>query len=426
MGQVLFVARLLPDGQVDPSFGAEGGGYVAFEFPLGRGYSIGLALQPDEKIVVGATRIRAVGNSESDAVVARFLDNGALDSSFGNGGTSPAPFTGSTYLYGLAMQGDSIVAASSLRLSARDGDAAGVFRLAPDGSLDVHFGVGGFAPAKPLETHEFTPQLAVDSSNRILLAGQASFVEGAGPLGLSIVRLTPSGSIDLSFGASGATAIPDVPAYPHAEFALAGDGGIYLGFDRARTVGATTTSALAVARIKSSGGAVPKLRMGTAIEFYWADRDHYFITADPAETQLLDSGQTAGWTRTGEQFPVVLPGFDGDAVSPVCRFYGRPERGLDSHFYSASLPECAAVIERFSESWIYESPNVFLAYLPDPVSGACPVGGVPVHRLFNGRSDANHRYTTSDYIAQTMIRKGWIAEGYGPGKYPVAFCATAF
>jgi len=166
----------------------------------------------------------------------------------------------------------------------------------------------------------------------------------------------------------------------------------------------------------ASGAASP-----VAIEFYRAAADHYFISADPAEIAKLDSGYFAGWTRTGQAFAVyaaqdsALPNH-----SPVCRFYGRPEAGLDSHFYSASPAECQAVIDRFSNAWIYESGDVFAVALPDPVSGACPAGTLPVYRLYNGRADVNHRYTTSTAIQAQMIALGWIAEGYGPGS--VAMC----
>ena len=43
--------------------------------------------------------------------------------------------------------------------------------------------------------------------------------------------------------------------------------------------------------------------------------------------------------------------------------------------------------------------EVFQMDLPDPLTGACPAGGVPIYRVFNQRVDANHRYTTSRRFA---------------------------
>jgi hypothetical protein len=158
-----------------------------------------------------------------------------------------------------------------------------------------------------------------------------------------------------------------------------------------------------------------------AIEFYRAAADHYFISADPAEILKLDTGVLAGWARTGQAF-AVYPAADSTLPnhSPVCRFYGRPEAGLDSHFYSASPAECQAVIDRFSNAWIYESGDVFAVSLPSPADGSCAVGTLPLYRLYNNRADVNHRYTTSLVIQAQMVAAGWIAEGYGP--HDVAMC----
>ena len=42
------------------------------------------------------------------------------------------------------------------------------------------------------------------------------------------------------------------------------------------------------------------------------------------------------------------------------------------------------------------------AALPDPATGACPAGTVPVYRLWNQRADSNHRYTTDPGIKAYM------------------------
>jgi hypothetical protein len=162
----------------------------------------------------------------------------------------------------------------------------------------------------------------------------------------------------------------------------------------------------------------------TAVEFHRASVDHYFLSADPAEIAALDAGVFAGWARTGRSFAVQPPGDRaGERRSPVCRYYGRPEAGLDSHFYSASPAECAAVAANYGASWQLESSETFVVALPDAQTGACPAGTTPVYRVFNLRADANHRYVTSPSLRATMLAAGWIAEGYGPDA--VAMCATA-
>jgi hypothetical protein len=158
-----------------------------------------------------------------------------------------------------------------------------------------------------------------------------------------------------------------------------------------------------------------------AVEFYRSAADHYFVTSAPAEIALLDAGTFAGWQRTGLRFnvwPAEAAGTSGRTA--VCRFYGRPEAGLDSHFYSASPAECASVKERFGAAWALESPTVFAVAPTEPGTGACPAGLVPVYRVYDDRADANHRYTTSPAVVATMRAAGWIPEGDGPAA--VVFC----
>jgi serine protease len=154
------------------------------------------------------------------------------------------------------------------------------------------------------------------------------------------------------------------------------------------------------------------------IEYYWAARDHYFMTALPVEITALDAGTFGGWVRTGQSFGAYAQptGF----ASRVCRFYIPAAYG-DSHYYSASPEECAAVQVKFPVL-IEESPKVFYVALPDLNTGVCPAGTVPVYRLWNNRADTNHRYTTSLAIRSQMLAKGYLPEGYGLNG--VAMCAA--
>jgi hypothetical protein len=159
-----------------------------------------------------------------------------------------------------------------------------------------------------------------------------------------------------------------------------------------------------------------------AIEFYHAGFDHYFLSANADEIFALDTGYFAGWARTGERIRVYEAGNFTDAtVRPVCRYYGLPSAGLDSHFYSADPAECYRVNRDYGTEWQIESGNVFQIALPDKTTGHCPIAGVPVYRVFNKRSDANHRYTTKTAIRTQMEAAGWIREGYGPDA--VIMCA---
>ncbi len=196
-------------------------------------------------------------------------------------------------------------------------------------------------------------------------------------------------------------------------------------------VGSSAAGSPVLARINAngtldSGFAPPKYTVSTisfvpAIEYYNAGLDHYFVTVDRSEASLLDTGYFAGWARTRQAFHVTLGSFPNAQPYPVCRFYGNPAFGLDTHFYTANLQECNDLATKSAGAWILEGRDVFRITLPDQATGACPAGMIPVYRLFNNRHDVNHRFTTSVDIRNQMAAMGYIREGYGPDA--VSMCA---
>ena len=162
----------------------------------------------------------------------------------------------------------------------------------------------------------------------------------------------------------------------------------------------------------------------SVIEYFSELRNHYFQTANQFEIDALDSGLIAGWSRTGQKFYAYRTGTAGSSqplLSPVCRYYGRPEYGLDTHFFSAFLFECEIIPVYWPNQWIEESPDAFATAVPFSFDGSCPPGTLPVYRLFNGKADVNHRYTASFAIREEMIAQAWTPEGYG--SIGVAMCA---
>ena len=171
----------------------------------------------------------------------------------------------------------------------------------------------------------------------------------------------------------------------------------------------------------------------TVIEFYNESLDHYFMSPLAPDIDALDSGRSAGWSRTGYSFEAspTVAAAAGAAVNPVCRFYIPPVHG-DSHFFSASPAECAAVLAKVGtdpnySGYFYETPNAFYIGIPDTTTGACPpaiLAQAPnpadVFRLWNHRADSNHRYTASGNVRAQMLARGYVPEGYGP--LGVAMC----
>ena len=166
----------------------------------------------------------------------------------------------------------------------------------------------------------------------------------------------------------------------------------------------------------------------TVIEYYDAARDHFFISSLQPDIDALDTRRIPGWTRTGQSFGAYGSQDSGGAgAQPVCRFYIPPQDG-DSHFLSASIAECNAVLQLtlFNPAYagyVYETASAFFIALPNLATGVCPPATIPVYRLWNQRADSNHRYTTDPATKAQMIARGFAPEGYGADA--VAMCAPA-
>jgi hypothetical protein len=196
--------------------------------------------------------------------------------------------------------------------------------------------------------------------------------------------------------------------------------GFHYSYDRRPAIGDRNLTGGSLALVPFP----PPVGVVDAIEFFHAGFGHYFLSADPVEINALDTGYFAGWARTGQSFQAYATGSSGGpSNNPVCRYYGLPSAGIDSHFYSASAVECWEVNEYYGTEWQVESDNVFQIDLPDTSTGACPGGTIAVYRVFNQKQDANHRYTTSAAIRAAMEAQGWKREGYGPDA--TIMCAIA-
>ncbi|MEP7181940.1 MAG: DUF1800 family protein [Betaproteobacteria bacterium] len=146
---------------------------------------------------------------------------------------------------------------------------------------------------------------------------------------------------------------------------------------------------------------------GTAVEYYHSGLKHYFITADSQEAAMLDAGNVVGgWERTGGQFTVYAD--PGPGRAPVCRFFGTPGRGPNSHFFTADDSECALV--KANPGWTYEGVAF---HIPVPTAGSCPAATYPVWRSFftDRIADANHRFANDPTAYARMNRQGFVPEG---------------
>jgi uncharacterized protein (DUF1800 family) len=159
----------------------------------------------------------------------------------------------------------------------------------------------------------------------------------------------------------------------------------------------------------AAGHSIAAEPTAVAVEYFAPALGHYFFTSGPDEIASVDSGRAGNWVRTGGQFGTFAGPNDAPGLSPVCRFYGTPGVGPNSHFYTANADECAQV--KTERGWTYEG---IAFYIQNPVNGTCPAGTVPIYRSYNNgaaRNDSNHRYTVDYTVFANSASTGYQPEG---------------
>ena len=180
------MARYLPDGTLDQSFGV--GGKVTTAALAG--VASALALGPAGTIVVAG-----FGD------VSRYLPTGALDESFGTAGRVTIP--GNTIVRALIVLPDG---SDTARWKLPSGGAPDflVARLTSSGTLDPTFGVGGKV-VTDLGGEDEAAQLLLLPDGKLLAVGETV----VGAANFALVRYLSDGSLDPTFG-SGGKVITDI------------------------------------------------------------------------------------------------------------------------------------------------------------------------------------------------------------------------
>jgi uncharacterized delta-60 repeat protein len=192
------VARFLANGSLDPSF--SGDGIVVTPMGWGDADANDVGVRGDGRIVVVGDALRRTGV----IAVARYLPGGALDPTFGSNGrafvSAPAGLWEARSV-ALDAYGRIIVAARrGLEWSAGGSPRFAVARLHPRGVIDDTFGTAGIAtvdfggrPAAPTE-------VVVGPDLRIVVGGTAVTPNGDR---FALARLLPRGALDPTFDGDG-------------------------------------------------------------------------------------------------------------------------------------------------------------------------------------------------------------------------------
>jgi uncharacterized delta-60 repeat protein len=319
--QKISVARFLPDGTLDRSFGK--GGFTTVLIPPEAGeFGGGEDAKASSVTIDGQGRItvarvktaRTGGRRGTGFVLARFSEDGSLVPTFGDAGLFTATLTHSVpfqlrFAEADPAGGATVVATTftSLRAAgAREQKRFEVVRWRPDGELDPGFGGGDGVTQVSVGRYGTSASVAaIDSQQRIV-------VGGSNRSGYGFARLLPAGTLDKRFGSGGRLVVrarsPLVRSGLRA-IAIAADGRIVVS-GRATPPGLYNDYFLAF-RLSSRGKLDRSFGRGGTCAASFAGRQSY-----PTALGLIPGGDAvisgpAELPRPGEYLPTAsrIPAF---------------------------------------------------------------------------------------------------------------------
>ncbi|HZL34350.1 MAG TPA: hypothetical protein VFC78_03505 [Tepidisphaeraceae bacterium] len=240
------IARYNADGSLDTSFGVDGRFYIR----IGNDAVFNsLLIQPDGKIVAGGSgQVRGT----PDFLVVRINADGSYDHSFDGTGVAQMGFAGfsqqSIASMAFAPGGDIVVGGSATDPTGKS--AFAVARYLPNGRLDPAFAYGGRIAGHPLGESSAAHAVSVLPAGRIILAGAIGDNFG-------MVRLTPKGTYDTSFGNGGVVTTTMLDPTYHSALISAADAMTLDSRGRIVRGGGTGSGFTALARYLPTGSLDP-------------------------------------------------------------------------------------------------------------------------------------------------------------------------
>jgi uncharacterized delta-60 repeat protein len=154
----------------------------------------GVSLQNDGKIVVAGTTYAPSGNNNStDIMIARYNENGSLDTTFDNDGIKVINLNYSQDINTLLIQnnGKIIVGGSFTSITNPNLSTIGLARFNIDGSLDTTFGTNGYV---------YTPNISSGGMSDMKFTGNEDIIAIGGRL---MVKYSSNGQVINTFGTNG-------------------------------------------------------------------------------------------------------------------------------------------------------------------------------------------------------------------------------
>ncbi|MBU1097058.1 MAG: T9SS type A sorting domain-containing protein [Bacteroidetes bacterium] len=194
------IARYNSNGSIDQTFGTDG--ITIAQIGPNMDIAVKLAIQQDDKIVVGGYAINAATNN-NDFALLRLHADGKIDSAFGtNGRVFTAIGEHQDYLTNIKIQKDGkIVAVGYPQGNALTVDGI-IIRYLQSGELDQSFGNGGIVITDYNGGSDAFNSIAFQKDGKILAVGYTNN-KTSFRMEMFLVRYNADGSLDNSFGTNG-------------------------------------------------------------------------------------------------------------------------------------------------------------------------------------------------------------------------------
>jgi uncharacterized delta-60 repeat protein len=210
------ITRLLPNGNVDLSYGNQGRTRVGLSGLYDSPFAS--AIQPDDKLLVAGN---SYNQTQNIAVVARLNIDGSLDADFGQNGIITFDFGDDEdifYTIKVLPNGKILLGGDTYDQSSPAGMDLLLVQLNPDGSPDTNFGNNGIVKKNFYPLIEKILSLQLQADGKIIAVGFQSINNQSAPRKTQIERFNANGTIDQSFGNNGVKIIDyglnsDNPAY---------------------------------------------------------------------------------------------------------------------------------------------------------------------------------------------------------------------
>jgi len=277
--------------QPDPSFG-DGKGYATLSISGQdtQGFAA-LAVAHGSTVVAGQAS-PADGNGQ--VLVAKFDSSGKLDADFATRGVYRSSFPVADAPFSATAIAED--AHGRLVVAGRWGEGSVlVLRLSASGHVDTSFGSGGHTI---VDTGSFAESVAIEKHGRILV-GSSNTNENGRPM--VVVRLTPNGAVDPSFGTNGTTEIlfwdPNAASSAGVGALATRPNGAIVGAGHIDYIGNGGHGSAGVFSLTTDGHLDPGYGTGGTIEVAFTNPDGSFAQWFPCGMALSPNGRA---TVTGD------------------------------------------------------------------------------------------------------------------------------